>query len=282
MKAFISWIKQWALTAYEAVTNVAFYRRLESRKTSEAVGHLSMFAVVWTVPLSVMFFIGLRDVTARLAEGIRADIPQGTVFEMKGGKLTNNLQAPLIFGGGDAVVIINTATTTLDLQEGEDGIAVGSSQMVQQDGPKRQTLDYSKAPDFRLGREELLEKIARWAPFALFLGSLLVLIFMFLTFWAGFLLNALIHGFALWLLLKLLKRPRPWREAFVAASYAATAAIVLSLVLSGNGTLAPLPDIVYWGFIAWIAYDAYKGGHHERKETAPADRPRTEGQSGPV
>lgn len=283
MKAFFGWIKHWARTAYEASTSIGFYRRVKERKTGEAFGHMAMLAVVWTLPLTVMFFIGLRQVTSRLAEGLRTDIPPGTVFEMKDGRLTNNLQAPLVFRERDAVVIVNTATTTLGLAEGEDGIVIDSESIVQQDGAKRETVSFHDAPEFKIGREELLEKIARWAPLALFLGALFVLIFMFLAFWVGIILNALLHGFALWLLFKVVKRPRPWREAFVASAYAATASVILRMVVHDSGPFAVLPDIVYWGFIAWIAYDAYKGGSHERKEEAAAvDRSRTEGTSGPV
>jgi len=281
MKAFLDWIKRWLATAYEASTRVEFYRRVGDRKTGDAFGHLAMLAVVWTLPITVMFFVGLRQVTRHLAEGLRDDIPPGTVFEMKKGVLTNNLQTPLVFRERDAVVIINTATTTLALEEGEDGVVIDSGTIVQQDGAKREIMDYRGAPDFKFGREELLENVRRWAPFALFVVSLLVLVFMFLAFWAGMILNALLHGFALWLLLKVIKRQRPWRWSFIAAAYAATASAILRLAVQGIERLSVLPDLLYWGFIAWIAYDAYKGGAHERKEAA-ADRPRTEGESKPV
>src|SRR5690349_1634211 len=97
MNAFFTWIKQWARTAYEAVTRVEFYRRVGGRKTSEAVGHMAMLAVLWTLPLTILFFIGLRQVAGHLAEGLRNDIPPGTVFELKDGRLTNNLTTPLVF-----------------------------------------------------------------------------------------------------------------------------------------------------------------------------------------
>ena len=281
MKAFFAWLKHWARTAYAASTRVEFYRRVGERKTGEAVGHLAMLAVLWTLPVVVLFFIGLRHAADRVVEGLRTDIPPGTVFEMKGGKLTNNLQAPLVFREKDGTVIVNTATTTLTLADGEDGVVVEREGIFQQDGAKTETLSFHDAPDFKFGREELMEKIGRWAPFALFLISLFVLIFMFLAFWAGILLGALLHGFALWLIFKVIKRPRPWRETFVAAAYAATASVILRLLVQGIEPLSALPDIVYWGFIAWIAYDAYKGGSHERKEAAP-DRPHPKGESKPV
>ncbi len=283
MKAFFGWVKQWARTAYEAATRVEFYRTAGARKTGDAVGYLAMFAVVWTLPIAVMFFVGLRQVSQHVAEGLRTDIPPGTVFEMKDGKLSNNLQEPLVFRSEGAVVIVNTASSTLSLQEGESGIVVGQTGIEQSDDVGGETVDFSRAPDFRVTREDLMADIARWAPLALFVASLLALVFMFLTFWGGFLLNALIHGFALWLILKLWKRPQPWRASFIAASYAATAAIVLSMILQGVAQASMLPDLVYWAFIAWIAYDTVKGGAHERnREKAAADRPHTEGKSGPV
>jgi len=281
MKAFFEWIKRWGRTAYEASTRIEFYRRIKERKTGEAFGHMAMLAIVWTLPITVLFFMGLRQATRYLAEGLRQDIPPGTVFEMKDGAFTNNLQEPLVFREKDAVVIINTATTTLGLAPGEDGVVVDRGAILQQDGGKTEVMDFRDAPDFKFGREELMEKIARWGPFALFVVSLFVLVFMFLAFWASIILNALLHGFALWLLFKVIKRPRAWRESFVAAAYAATASVVLRLAVQGIEPLSALPDIVYWGFIAWIAYDAYKGGSHERKETAH-DRPHAEGESKPV
>ena len=287
MKAFFAWMKQWARTGYEAVTRVAFYRRLEARKTGEAAGHLAMFAVLWTLPLSVMFFIGLRQVSNRLAEGLRSGIPAGSVFEMKDGTLTSNLREPLRFSEGTAIVVLDAATATSALPPYAEGaidtIVIGSDGITERTGDHdARFTSFKNAPNFKVSREELMEKIARWAPLTLFIGSLLTLVVMFLAFWGGFLLNALLHGFTLWLLLKVIKRPRPWRESFVAAAYAATAPIVLNLALSGFERFRAVPDIAYWAFIAWIAYDAYKGGTHERKETAAIDRPHAEGESKPV
>lgn len=287
MKAFLSWIAQWGRTAVKAATDVAFYRTAGDRRTGEAAGHLAMLAVLWTLPIAIMFFVGLRAVSGRLAEGLRTDIPPGTVFEMKEGRLSSNLEEPLVFREDGAVVIVNTASSTLTLREGESGIVVGPDGIEQVEGERRQVVGYGDAPDFRVGREELMESLARWAPLVLFLGSLFALVFTFLSFWAGFLLNALLHGFALWLLFKLIRRPRPWRPTFVAAAYAATASIAVAALAQFAPRMEFLPDLVYWGFIAWIAYDAYKGGApaspkegtHERKPEAAAERPHTEGQS---
>ncbi len=256
MKAFFAWIRQWARTAFEAASDIAFYRRLEGRKTGEAVGYLAMFAVVWTVPLAVMFFVGLRDAVTRFAEGVRTEIPPGTVFEMKDGKLSNDLQEPLVIRGSDAVIVVNTATSTLGLQEGESGLVVGADGIEPSPDVGADRVDFARAPDFRVDREGLMGWIARWGPFLLFLASLATLVLMFLAFWAGFLLNALVHGFALWLVLKLIRRPRRWRASFVAAAYAGTAPIVLGMLFNGVEALAFVPGIVYWGFVAWIAYDA--------------------------
>lgn len=282
MKSSLAWLKQWARTAVQAATRVEFYREASSRRTGEAVGHLAMLAVVWTLPLTVMFFSGLREVTARLAAGLRDDIPAGTVFEMKDGRLSNNLAEPLVYRAEDGAIIVNTASSTLGLKEGEDGIVIGAEGVEQRDGDRVETLSYADAPDFSVSRETLMKKISRWGPLALFLASLFVLVFMFLTFWSGILLNALLHGFALWLLLKVIRRERKWREAFVLGAYAATAPALLKMAFQGiGGWPAALPDVAYWAFIAWIAYDAYrrgaavppKGGSHERKEEAAVDRP---------
>ena len=280
MDAFFGWIRQWAKTAAEASTRVEFYRGVGARKTGEALGHLAMLAVLWTLPLTVLFFVGLRQASVRVSEGLRSDIPAGTVFEMKGGRLENNLAAPLVFRGKDGTVIINASGTALTLQEGEDGVVIGAEGVFQRDHGREETVGFKDAPSFRVDREGLMRGIARWAPLALFIASLFVLVFMFLAFWAGIIVNALVHGFAYWLLLKLIKRQRPWREAFIAAAYAATAPSVLRMGVQGYAPLASLPGILYWAMIAWIVYDAYKGGTHERKEAAAVDRPRTEGEPG--
>lgn len=279
MKAFFAWIAQWGRAAWTAATDVAFYRTAGDRRTGEAVGHLAMFAVLWTLPLTVMFLIALRGVTTHLAQGLREDIPPGTVFEMKDGRFSNNLQDPLVFREEGGAFIMNTASSTLALEEGEDGIVVGPEGIEQVEGARRQVISYDDAPDFRVDREGLMAGLARWAPLALFVGSLIALVFTFLAFWGAFLLNALVHGFALWLLLKVLKRPRPWRASFIAAAYAAGAPIVLGALFPSTGLPGALPDLVYWGYVAWIAYDAYKGGAHERKQETAADRPRTEVRS---
>jgi len=279
MKPFFAWIKRWYRTAVEASTRVEFYRSAGGRKTGEAIGHLAMLAVLWTLPLSVMFFLGLRQASMRLSAGLRDDIPPGTVFEMKNGHLENNLVEPLVFRGEDGVFIVNTASSTLALEAGETGVVINPDGIEQQDDVRGETMDFKKVPDFRVDREGLMGRIARWAPLALFVASLLALASLFLTFWAGLILSALMHGFTLWLLLKLIKRQRPWREAFIVASYAATASVVLSVATMGLKGLSGATDIVYWAYIAWIAYDAYKGGAHERKEEAAGDRPRFEGKS---
>lgn len=292
MKSFWAWIKQWAATCVAASSRIEFYRRVGERKTGEAVGHLAMLAVVWVLPVTVLFFVGLRQAAGAISEGLRTRIPPGTTFEMKDGVLTNNLQEPLVFTEKGAAFIVNTATTTLELQGEQDGLVVGATGIFQRQAGQAETLDFKDVPDFRVDREGLMEDIARWAPLGLFVGSLVVLIMLFLAFWSGGLLNALVHGFVLWLLLKIVKRAKPWRHAFVAASYAATAPFLLRVLTQGlDPQFRGLADILYWAFIAWIAYDAYKtpaptapkeGGAHERKEDAAADRPHPKGESGPV
>ena len=251
MSAFFGWIKHWARTALEASTRVEFYRRAGERKTGEAVGHLAMLAFLWTLPLSAMFFAGLRQVSIRVAEGMKSSIPPGTVFEMKDHALSNNLQEPLVFPVRDGVIIVNTASSTLTLSEGEDGLVIGATGIAQREDGRDASVDFKDVPDFRVDREGLMVQIGRWAPLTLFLGSLFVLVFMFLAFWSGVLLNALLHGFALWLLLKVIKRPRAWREAFVAelSRYARARGHAVTVVFDGADTgLADrsLPTAGWW------------------------------------
>lgn len=274
---FLAWIKNWVRTAADASSRIAFYRRIGERKITEAIGHLAMLAaLLWVLPFAVAFFIGMHRGLAVLTDDLRTQVPPGMSVELKNGKLTSNLASPLVLRGKEFTVVFNTATTTLDLAPGETGVVINADGLVQQQGTERDASSFKSAPDFKTTREDLQNGLARWAPLGLFLGSLLALSIVFVVFLSGFIINAALHGLVLLFALKLLKRPWPWRKAFVAAAYASTAPIVLRAVVSfaGQDALGLLPNVLAWAMLAWVAYDAYKqGGPHEPAQQPAVDRP---------
>lgn len=277
MNAFFSWIRSWARDAASSVTDVRFLRRTGHRKAGQAVGHLAMLAVLWTIPVTVLFFLGLRSVVGHVGGILRSDLPPGTVFEMKDGRLTNNLTEPLIFREEDSTVIINSASSTLTLAEGEDGLVVDALGITTQEGGQRDDVSFRGAPDFRVDREGLIERMSRWAPLGLFLGSLFVLVFVFLLGWAGLLVGGLVYGVILWLAFKALRRPQTWRSSFIVAAYATTAAALARFLTQGFEPLSFVPGLVTWLYLAWVAYDAWKeapspGGDHGRTEEGGGER----------
>ena len=51
--------------------------------------------------------------------------------------------------------IVNTATTTLELQGEQDGLVVGATGVFQRQAGRAETLDFKDVPDFRVDREGL-------------------------------------------------------------------------------------------------------------------------------
>ncbi|MFA5854157.1 MAG: DUF1189 family protein [Patescibacteria group bacterium] len=275
---FFAWLRHWINTAVAAATRTDFYRRLDERKPGEAVAHLALLSVfLWTLPFVIVFFVDASRATKSLMEGLRVHVPAGTIFEMKKGAFSNTLSEPLVFGDKEFKVIVNNASSTLALQEGESGLIVSASGVLQRDPLREQKMSFASAPDFRWTRENMLESIARWTPLALFLGAILMSIAVFGAIWIGFLLSVALHGFVLWLALKIGKRTWPWKRALVASAYAATGPIALNALLSAAGlNLSVISNIWYWLILIWIAYDAItrsapapgKGGGDAQAEKA--------------
>ncbi len=277
---FFAWLNYWIRTAVAASSRKEFYRRLENRRALEALGHIALLtAFLWVLPFLVVFFVGMRQAAGSFMDGLHARVPAGTVFETQHGTFSDTLAAPLVFGGSDYKVIVNTATSTLTLNDGDTGLAIGQTGIVQQDGTERKEIAFAKLPAFRWTREDMLDNAARWAPLALFLFALLACVAVFSLYFAGFIASVLAHALVLWLAFKAAKRPWPWRRAFVAAAYAATLPIFLNALLSAlDLNLGFIPNLLYWVILAWILYDAIKrspapgkGGSDERKENV--DRP---------
>jgi hypothetical protein len=287
MRAFFAWVRQWFRDASTAAIRPSSLRVFGGRGVGAALGHLAMLTLVfWVLPFSVTFFDGARHGITALDDGLRTRVPPGAVFELKDGKLSTNLQEPLVVRNGDFALIVNTASSTMDLSATETGIVVMPDGVYQQDGVRRESISFSGAPPFRMSREDIRENIARWAPLVLFLGSLMVLLVVFTILLLGFIGSAVGHAFALWLALKIWKRSWHWKRAFVTTAYAATGPIVLaSLLTLGDTDFSLVPTLLYWGLLAWILYDAVRsapapkeGGHDERKGKA-VDRSHPESAS---
>lgn len=284
MRAFFAWMRQWSRDAVAAAFRPSSLRAFADRRPSAALAHLAMLTLVfWVVPFSVNFFDGARQGIAALDQGLKTRVPAGAIFELKDGKLTDNLQDPLIVRNPEFTLIVNTASSTLDLAATETGVVVMPDGVYQQDGVRRESVSFADAPSFRVSREDMQTDIARWAPLVLFLGSLLVLLVVFSILLLGFFGSAVGHAFALWLALKIWKRPWPWRRVFAASAYAATGPIALQAFLTlGVSEFGFVSTLLYWGLIVWLLYEEIrssapgKGGRDERKEES-VDRPRPEG-----
>ncbi len=278
---FFAWLQHWVRTAIAASSRKEFYRRLEERKVGEGIAHLALLSLFLLVlPFIVYFFVDASRASNIFTENLRARIPAGTVFEMKDGKFTDTLTEPIVFGDKNFTVRINSATSSLTLAEGENGLLVTSTGITQQDGPKTQTISFKDAPNFRVTREEILDGMARWMPLVLFVGAIFVSLMMFGITLFGFLLSAAAHGLLLFFALKVAKRPWPWKRAFVASAYASTLPIVLNVLLSAAGaSLGFVPSLLYWLILIWVAYDVItrsaapgKGGNDVGEKPA-VDRP---------
>ena len=291
MKKFLSWWKTYALTVVASATNVAFYRRVRERKISEAAGYLAVLAaILWVAPFSVSFFLTVRSGLTRFMEGFRATVPPGTVFEMKQGTLASTLEAPIVVRSGKTALIINTATSTLDLSPDETGFAVFSTSISQKAEESRtETMTFAKAPDFKLSKEEMVDDIVGYAKWAVFLISLAAIAGLAVSIAIGTAVSAALHALLLWLLLRLLKRHWHYRDAYIVALYASTVPIAVSALFALAGRDGGvIPSALYWVLLAFVAYDAWSergeslpkpGAEHDQRQDPSGDRPGTPGRS---
>ncbi|WKZ28598.1 MAG: DUF1189 family protein [Patescibacteria group bacterium] len=290
---FFAWLRHWIRTAVAASSRPDFYRRLEDRKPGEAAAHLALLSLfLWTLPFLIIFFVEVPRALRYATENVLARVPAGTVFEMKDGRLSSNLEQPLKFSDDGSFVVIDTATATAALPPYEAGsintIVIGYDGIMQRTSDHEARFSsFKKIPNFSVSREKALGEFARWTPLALFLGALFMTLMVFGATWVGFLLSVALHGLLLWFALKLVKRAWPWKRAFIASAYAATAPIVLNAILSAAGfNLGTVPNVLYWLILLWIVYDAHvrgnnvpgKGGSDGKKEEIAVDRPGEDGR----
>lgn len=270
------WFKQWFRDAFAASSRKEFYRRIEERTPGQAIGHVAMLTtLLWVLPFLVMFFIGMNQGIKTLREELRTNVPAGTTFEIQNGKFTNNLSAPIIRRSDDGTMrlVVNTATTTIDLEPGIDGVVINADSITIQEENRRNTTPVSSMPAFKLSREEIETYVNRWAPAVLFFGSIIACLLVFGIFLAGFLISAFVHAFALWLAFKLFKRVWPWKRAFVASAYAATLPIALGALIADGSQFDPLPALLYWAIIAWIVYDTITRSRNLTEKVASDTQP---------
>lgn len=265
---FLAWMQGWARDAFAAATRPQAVRGLGERRLGAAFAHLAALTIVfWVLPFAVSFFIGAQQGIAAVDDGLRTRVPADAVFELKDGKFSDNLRDPLVVRDPRFTLIVNTASGTLDLAATETGIVVTGGGIYQQDGTRRESISFASAPSFRMSRDDLQAALARWAPLALFLGSICVFLLVFSTLFGGFLISAAFHALALWLALKIAKRDRGWKRAFVTSAYAATGPLFLQAIFSLGGTgFDAIPALLYWGILAWILYDAVRNGSAPGRE----------------
>lgn len=289
MKRLLEGLKRYVRTCVEASTRVSFYRRIEERKVGDAVGHLAVLvAALWIVPLAVEFFLAMRNGLEAFNTGLRTRVPPGTVFEMKDGLLTSTLAGPLVFRDASGlVVIIDAASGTAELAEGEAGLIVHADSLVQKDASGRyEVLPFSQIPDFRVTREEIGEWVGRYAPLVILLASVMIILGSAVGFAFAVGGMAALYGAVVWLAAKIARRPWPYRRAFLVAAYAATVPVTAKALFGFAGFDGGfVPIALYWILLGAVLYDAAKkrgDEGHERKEPPSAVRPRPEGQAGPV
>jgi hypothetical protein len=281
MKKFLAWFRDYLRTVGAALTRLDFYRGLGARKASDAVGYLAVLLILlWVVPFSIAFFVGMRRGIESLDAAVRTRVPAGTIFELKDGRLTSTLAEPLVFEQDGMKLVVNTASSTLDLAEGEEGVVVRPEAIVQKAAGRVESLSYADIPGFRMSREEALDRLARYAPVVVLISSLVVLLGVSFALAFSYAIATLVHGFALWLLLRLLKRPWGYRRAWITAAYAATAPLFVKAGAAAFGLDAGVaPTLLYWVLLGLVAYDEVKrnpaptGGLDGGQEQAAVDRP---------
>jgi hypothetical protein len=261
MKSLIHRANAFLRTVARCVVDVRFYRAIGHKRTGEAVGYLAVLLTIdWMVPFAVSFFIGARTLLDGLNRDLRRHLPPDAVFEFKDGKMSSNLTAPIVVREGGAAFIVNTATTTLGLEDGEVGIVVNGDGIVQRKGPGvTETVDFKSAPQTRVTKSDLDRALGRLAPLVVFIVALISLLVGAIGLSAGYAVLIAVHGLLLWLAMKALKRPLDRRTALVVAAYASSAPIMAKAIFFWSGVEAgAIPLVLYWILLGAIAYELRK------------------------
>lgn len=270
-KILKSW-RNYSRTVIRSVTDLRFYREVRHKKVSATIGYLAVLLILfWIIPFSIAFFVGIRKGLDTFVLNLRTAIPLGTEFTMKDQKLTSNLTEPIVIRDQGLSIIVNTASSTLELDEGEVGVVVGSQAIVSKKAPDHfETVGYSTIPDFSISREGLDEWVGKYARWVILLVAVLSITILTVTLGAGYGIYIMAHAFFLWLVLRLLKRPLKYSAAFTITGFAATMPIILRSVFNWSGTDSGLiPTLLYWVLLAFIIYDAYRNNVKPPTEAPP-------------
>lgn len=265
-----------------SVTDLRFFREAREKKPSEAVGYLAVLVIlVWIIPFAMVFFSGIRTGLDTAIKSIRQHIPAETKFEIKDGKFTNTLEAPVVIREGQMTFIVNTATSTLELADDETGFMIGQDGLVSKEAPSHmESVGYDEFPNFEITRSGVDEWIAKYARWVILLASVVALLFFSIAVAVGYAAYLLFHGFLFWLALKIFKRPLKYAKAFTIAAYAATMPIIVKAVFSWSQVeIGRTATYLYWILLAFIIYDFRKkgsvqNGPESKTEGGPAPQDR--------
>ena len=258
-------------TVAHSLSDIRFYRGARHKRPAEAAGYLAVLvSIFWLVPFLIAFFVGARAATRYAIEAIDRHVPAGTVFEVKNGTFTNTLAAPIMVPFEGARFIVNTSTSTATLGSDELGMAVLQTEIMQRSRPGRtETVSLKSMPNVRITKEQMSERIRASAPWVIGLAAIVLLCGFALASFAGVAALTLFYALLLWGLMRLLKRPMRYAEAWVLAAYAATAFVLATALMSLLGLdQGSLPTALYWVMLGFIGYDLWKGATPDGKTEA--------------
>jgi hypothetical protein len=275
MRRFIAWWQRYLKEVLSAAKDVGFYRGVPSRRPWDAVMHLAVLTlVVWTIPFAIAFFMAVRQGFDAFNEGFRGNVPPGTVFEMKQGRLTTTLPEPVVFREEGLAVVINASNTDIGLAEGESGLVVHADAAVSRDPEGRvETLPFAGMQDFKVTREDVDAWVNSNAVWIIVLAAILTLVGTFLGVVVSAVAVAAVYALFLMLATRVVRRPWGFRASFLVAAYAATLPLLAKAVFGWAGVDAGLiPTGLYWILLGFIVYDAVKSAPPapEPKPPAPA------------
>lgn len=277
MKNIKQQVSSFFRTVWKSLTDIRFYRGIRHKSVGETVAHLVvLISIAWLVPFLALFFLGARGTLVSFLGGFDRRVPAGTTFEVKKGVFSNSLDTPIVVRSGDAVIIVNTATSTLTFSDQEYGLILSQQEILERSGDGQdESAPFSKLPDFQSSKEQMLGRIRAAAPWAIGGLAFVALCVFALVSAFGVAAVTALHALLLWFLLRLFKKPLAYREAWILAAYAVTplllAKAILTLLSLDDGGL---PMALYWVMLGFIAYDLLKGGPSDgrsQKAAGPDD-----------
>jgi hypothetical protein len=262
MKNFKQQALSFLRTVQHSLTDIRFYRGIRHKRPGEAAGYLAILvSIAWCVPFLAVFFVSARGALGGFIDGFDRHVPVGTVFTLKNGVFTDTLTAPILVTTEGMRVVVNTATGTVGLHDKEMGIVVMQDRVIEQTGDgQSQTVSFAKLPDFSGSKEDLLDRFRASAPWIIGALALFGLAAFTLAAFASIAIMTITYGLALWLVLRVLKKPLSYKEAWTLAAYAITPAVLARAILAFVPMdLGWLPGALYLALLGFIAFDLWKG-----------------------